>query len=77
MYLLQVLDVATFHKQNDFVSLLEDMKHPTAETRFKPNSHLDYKLSNLDRWDSLRSDSYSKEVKPSFHLQQMNQPFVD
>ncbi len=28
-------------------------------------------------WDSLRLHSFSQEVEPSIHLQQMNQPFVD
>ncbi len=27
-------------------------------------------------WDSLRLDSFSQEVEPSFHLQQVNKPFV-
>ncbi len=48
MCLLEVLDVAMFHKQDDNVSLLEDTEHPPIKTRFQCNAHMYLKLSNLD-----------------------------
>ncbi len=50
--LLQVLDVVSFHKGVDHVSLLEFTEHPSVETRIERNTHLYCKLSDLD-WMGL------------------------